>query len=98
MNRIKDLREDKDLKQIDLAKIINTSQQNISNYEQEKTSPTQDIWIKLSNYFNVSIDYIMGKTNNPENNNFTDGLIEKEIEELKKFKEFLIYKRNIRNS
>ncbi len=90
MNRIKDLREDIDLKQSELAEIINTSQQNLSNYEQEKSSPTKEIWIKLANYFNVSVDYLMGTTNNPQKGDFTDGLTSEEIKELKKYKEMLI--------
>ena len=90
MNRIKDLREDKDLKQSELAEIINTSQQNLSNYEQEKSSPTKDIWIKLADYFNVTTDFLMGKTNNPNNENLTDGLTSEEIKELIKYKEMLI--------
>lgn len=90
MNRIRDLREDIDLKQSELAQIINTSQQNLSNYEQEKSSPTKDIWIKLADYFNVTTDYLMGKTNNRQNDNFTEGLTENEIQDLKKYKEMLI--------
>ncbi len=90
MNRIKDLREDIDLKQSELAEIINTSQQNLSNYEQEKSSPTKEIWIKLANYFNVTTDFLMGRTNNPHNENLTDGLTSEEIKELIKYKEMLI--------
>lgn len=90
MNRIKDLREDIDLKQSELAEIINTSQQNLSNYEQEKSSPTKEIWIKLANYFNVTTDFLMGRTNNPNSENLTDGLTAEEIKELIKYKEMLI--------
>ena len=90
MNRIKDLREDKDLKQSELAQIINTSQQNLSNYEQEKSSPTKEVWIKLAEYFNVTTDFLMGKTNNPSNDSLTNGLTEEEIKELKKYKDMLI--------
>lgn len=90
MNRIKDLREDIDLKQSELAEIINTSQQNLSNYEQEKSSPTKEIWIKLANYFNVTTDFLMGRTNNPNNENLTDGLTAEEIKKLKEYKEMLI--------
>ena len=98
MNRIKDLREDKDLKQSDLAKIINTTQQNMSNYETGKTSPPQDIWLKLSDFFNVSVDYLMGKTNNPSNDSFTEDLTEEEIKELEHYKELLKIKRKVDNN
>lgn len=96
MNRIKDLREDRDLKQSELAEIINTSQQNLSNYEQEKSSPTKEIWIKLANYFEVTTDFLMGKTNNPQNEMFTNGLTTEEIQKLIEYKEMLIAYRAVK--
>lgn len=90
MNRIKDLREDIDLKQSELAEIINTSQQNLSNYEQEKSSPTKEIWIKLADYFNVTTDFLMGRTNNPTSENLTNGLTSEEIKKLIEYKDMLI--------
>ncbi|MBR2099735.1 MAG: helix-turn-helix transcriptional regulator [Eubacterium sp.] len=58
--RIKDLREDCDLKQSDIAKIINTTQQQYSKIENGKSEPTAEKLIKLSKYYNVSVDYILG--------------------------------------
>ena len=58
--RIRDLREDKDLTQKDLAKILSCSQQVYSNYELGQRDIPTDILIKLSRFYDVSIDYILG--------------------------------------
>ena len=61
-NRIKDLREDADLRQIDLANAVGIDQRTISNYETGKTYPDSFALIKLADYFKVSIDYLVGRT------------------------------------
>ena len=66
--RIRDLREDHDLKQRDLAKILNCSQQVYSNYELGQRDIPTEILIRLSQYYNVSVDYLLGLTNNPKQN------------------------------
>lgn len=74
MNRIKFLREENNMLQDDLAKILNVTQKTISNYENEaRDIPTEYLKI-LSEYFNCSIDYILGKSNirNPEQVNIDD--------------------------
>ena len=63
MNRLRDLREDKDLKQSDIAKIINISQTNYSKYELGKINIPIETLKKLALYYNTSIDYILGLTN-----------------------------------
>ena len=63
--RIRDLREDKDLSQKDLAKALNCSQQVYSNYELGQRDIPTDILIKLSKFHNVSVDYILGISDNP---------------------------------
>ncbi len=61
--RIRDLREDHDLTQSQLAKILGMSQTGYSKYETgENDIPTQ-ILIKLARYYNTSIDYLLGETN-----------------------------------
>lgn len=64
--RIRDLREDKDLTQKDLARALNCSQQVYSNYELGQRDIPTDILIKLSNFYNVSIDYMLGVSNSPK--------------------------------
>lgn len=63
MNRLKDLREDNDLYQKDIAKILNISQTGYSKYETETNDIPTNILIKLALYYETSIDYILGLTN-----------------------------------
>lgn len=63
--RIKDLREDNDLTQKAVARTLNCSQQVYSNYELGQRDIPTDILIKLSAFYNVSIDYILGISDNP---------------------------------
>ena len=63
MNRIKELREYKNLSQIEVANAINTSQRNISRWENEENEITCSFIIKLADYFDVSIDYLLGREN-----------------------------------
>ena len=62
MNRLKELREDKDLYQKDIAKILNMSQTGYSQYETETNDIPTDILKKLSEYYNTSIDYLLCRT------------------------------------
>ncbi len=63
MNRLKDLREDNDLKQIDIAKKIGISQRGYSHYETGDNNIPINILIKLAYFYNTSIDYILNITN-----------------------------------
>lgn len=63
--RIRNLREDKDLTQTQMAQYLNCSQRVYSNYERGDIDiPTQTL-IKLADYHNTSIDYLLGRTDNP---------------------------------
>ena len=64
--RIRDLREDKDMTQRQLAEALNCSQQVYSNYELGQRDIPTDILIKLSRFHGVSVDYILGISDNPE--------------------------------
>ena len=66
--RIRDLREDRDLKQEDLAKILNCTQACYSHYESGKRDIPTDVLIQLSAFYNVSVDYLLGLTSNPLRN------------------------------
>lgn len=63
MLRLKDLREDHDLKQENVAKILNISQTNYSKYELGKINIPINSLIVLANFYNTSIDYLLGITN-----------------------------------
>ncbi|MBQ2798502.1 MAG: helix-turn-helix transcriptional regulator [Ruminiclostridium sp.] len=60
--RIRNLREDADLKQRELGEILNCSQRVYSNYERGDLDIPTEILIKLADYYNTSVDYILGLT------------------------------------
>ena len=62
MNRIKQLRQEKKLNQLKLAMDLNTTQASISKYELNKSLPDIHMIIKMSEYFHVSTDYLLGLT------------------------------------
>jgi transcriptional regulator with XRE-family HTH domain len=64
--RIRDLREDKDKTQRELAVALNCSQQVYSNYELGQRDIPTDILIKLSKFYCVSVDYILGISDVPK--------------------------------
>ena len=68
MNRLKYLRTERGENLEKVAEYLNVSIQTISNYENEKRDMTPDTIIKLAEYFNVSTDYLLGKSDirNPE--------------------------------
>jgi repressor LexA len=61
-NRIKELREENNLTQTDLSKLLNISQSTLAKYETGARKPDVDMLNKLSNYFNKTIDYVIGNT------------------------------------
>lgn len=66
--RLRDLREDHDMKQRDLAAYLSCSQQVYSNYELGQRDIPTDVLIRLSRLYQVSVDYILGLTDNPKQN------------------------------
>ena len=62
--RLRDLREDKDMNQTEIANIIGTSQSYYAQYENGKREIPFSRIVILAKYYNVSIDYIAGLTNN----------------------------------
>ena len=63
--RIRDLREDRELTQKQLAAVLQCSQQVYSNYELGQRDIPTDVLIKLARFYKVSTDYILGLTNDP---------------------------------
>ena len=80
MNRIRALREDMDLRQIDVANATGIDQKTLSNYETGKTNPDSYAIIKLAEFFNVTTDYLLGYSDH----NFVNkqGIL-KELAEIK---------------
>ena len=66
MNRLKDVREDRDLNQADIAKLLDTTQEQISKYETGKQLMGIDKYIKLAEFYNISIDYLVGIIDTPK--------------------------------
>ncbi len=66
--RIRDLREDRDLKQREVAEYLNCSQQVYSNYELGQRDVPSETRIRLSRFYNVSVDYILSLTDDPKTN------------------------------
>ena len=64
-HRLRDLREDRDISQAELAKAIGITQRKYSYIETGTQQLTADILILLSDYFEVSIDYILCQTDDP---------------------------------
>lgn len=65
-HRIRDLREDKDLKQKDLAEYLNCSQVCYSYYEIGKREIPAEALIALAKFYGVSVDYLLGLTDDPK--------------------------------
>lgn len=78
-DRLRELREEKELMSKDFAKIMNVEPATVTNWEKGKRFPKDDVLLKIADYFNVSIDYLLGREY-------------KEIESLKEGKESLTMK------
>ncbi len=76
MNRLKELREDKDLMQREIAKKLGITQRNYSYYETNQTILNEDILQRLANYYNTSTDYILYRTDIREP--YPKSIVEKE--------------------
>ena len=63
---LRSIREDSDIKQKDVAKILNVSQNTYSQYETGVIPLTAETLIKLSDFYGVSIDYLLDRTDNPK--------------------------------
>ena len=64
-NNLRGIREDSDIKQREIAKYLNVSQNTYSQYETGVISLTAEVLIKLADYYKVSVDYLLDRTNNP---------------------------------
>ncbi len=64
--RLRDIREDNDLTQADVAKVLNIQQTQYSRYERGATQMSIDKYIVLAKYYNISLDYITGIIDEPK--------------------------------
>lgn len=107
-SRIANLRQKSNLSQIEFSKLLNISNTTLSQYESGKRIPSDDVKIKIADYFNVSLDYLFGRTNilytaddilnnTPSSTqlnttNQDNNIPPQAAEEFKNFKEYLIHK------
>ena len=105
-NRIKLLREEKKIRQDELAKVLSISPSAVGMYERDEREPNDEITLKLAEYFGVSTDYLLGKSDirNPEEiKNIphanaggvdTTGLDEDDLKELQAQIDYMKWKKN----
>lgn len=84
--RLKSLREDKDMSQKDLAGAIGVSPSTIGMYESNKRTPDSEMLNRLADFFDVSVDYLLGRTNEQKlpTTEFKPKLTEKDKKDLDK--------------
>lgn len=99
-DRLKELREEKELKQAELANLFNISPSTIGMYEQNRRTPDFALLNSIADYFGVSIDYLLGRTDirNYEENTIaahtddrTQQLSEEGRKKLDDFIDYLIF-------
>ena len=66
--RLKSLRTERKISQLKLALDLNMNQNSISRYENHEREAGYDTLIAIADYFNVSVDYLLGRTDNPDIN------------------------------
>ena len=64
--RLRDMREDRDLNQTQVAKVLGMSQTGYSKYETGENDVPTTVLIRLARFYNTSIDYLLGETDNPK--------------------------------
>ena len=88
MNRLYELRTEKKLSQRDMAKILNISQGTFNNWENAKTEPSIEQLKTLSRFFEVSIDYLVGNSDDYGLIKIESKIDAEEIEILRKLDKF----------
>lgn len=64
--RLRDLREDNNLTQTELARLLHIDQRTYSNYETGTRGVPVDVFIRLSRFYGTSVDYLLGVTDEPQ--------------------------------
>ena len=65
-DRLRELRKERGLTQKSLGELINAGERSIQGYELRESKPTLDVLVKLADCFDVSIDYLVGRSDNPK--------------------------------
>lgn len=93
--RLKDLRKKRSLTQSQLGDKLNVTKASISGYENDTRSPDRETLVKIAEIFNVSTDYLLGRTDDKEKGptlvaaHLDDDLTEEQLDEVKNFIDFI---------
>lgn len=101
--RLRELRKERGLTQAELAKLLSIGESTISFYESGKRQPDYETLIRLADFFNVSVDYLIGRTDDKNNSGIEtlaahrsddplNELPEEARKSLEEFKEFILRK------
>ncbi|MCY6958900.1 helix-turn-helix domain-containing protein [Clostridium brassicae] len=86
---LKDLREDREMTQEELGKLLCVTKQAVYTYEKGENEPTMDALIKIADIFDVSLDYLLGRTKQKENFHINNELFLRVLNDRHK-KKFLL--------
>jgi len=85
-NRLRTLRETLKISQVKMAPIVGLKQSSINRYENDQSDPSPETLLRYADYFDVSMDYIYGRTDNPQGAQYEyKPKIEESDPEMKKF-------------
>ncbi len=82
MKNLKKIREERNINQLKIAMDLEISQESISKYETGLAFPSKKVLLKLADYFGCSIDYLLGRTDNPKLNKDNISAADKKIDNL----------------
>ena len=98
--RLKQLRKEKGISQRELAEVLGVRKPAVSLYETDKNDPHDPIKVKMSRYFDISLDYLLGVVDKPmkpyDDNNFIElpeNITEEEKRLIQRFIEYIIFLR-----
>lgn len=80
--RLRNLREKRNLYQKDVARRLNVSEYQMSRYESGKSKPDPELISKMAEFYEVTTDYLLGKSNHPNLTATEDNRIDEEVDEL----------------
>lgn len=82
MENLRKIREQRNINQLKVAMDLEITQESISKYETNKAMPSSTVLIKLANYFNCSVDYLLDRTENSKINIEKQSIEDEKIENL----------------
>ena len=103
--RLQELRKDKGISQAEIAKILGVSHYTVSSYECDRSDPDDNLKVELAKLFNVSLDYLLGLTDEPysyvreKNMIIVPEIFEQEdLQEIKEYIKYVEYKKKKKNA